>query len=96
MKSYLKFNDQFKEIVLSGQKEVTTRMNFVYYERFMYENHMFEIDSVEKTTVREACQTYYRDEMFDSPDDMFDALKTIYIDVTNDTECRVVKFHKIY
>lgn len=106
--SYMTFNTEFKDIVLSSQKECTTRLitseEFCYYSSFMYESHMFEIDSVERVNVHTACNDHHEEELFASANDMYNKLKEIYVHalhrVTEEqlqsSQCFVVKFHRVY
>lgn len=98
---YIEFLDTFETIVLSSEKEKTTRLittkDFCYYSAFMYKSHRFEIDAVERKSVLRACVEHHKEEMFDSADDMYEALKSIYKDAVNaESECFVISFHRIY
>lgn len=98
---YVEFLEKFEEIVLNETKQKTTRLitteDFCYYEYFMYKSHLFVIDHVERMSIRESCDTYHKDEMFDTSEDMFNELKNIYKEKCNeDSECFVITYHKIY
>jgi len=98
---YVEFNDKFEEIVLNEKKQKTTRLMttevFCYYSEFMYKNHRFEIVSVERMSIKESCDTYYRDEMFESSNDMYEELVRIYKDKVNEqSECFVITYNMIY
>jgi hypothetical protein len=98
---FVEFLDKFEDIVLSEQKEKTTRLitteDFCYYSTFMYKSHMFEITNVERMSTRMSCDTYHTNEMFNTSDDMYDELKRIYKEkVTEESECFVISFKKIY
>lgn len=98
---YIEFLDAFKEIVLNDSKQKTTRLittdHFCYYSEFMYCNHRFVIDSVERKSVSDACTTHYSEEMFATASDMYDVLKSIYKDKCNDeAQCFIISFHRVY
>jgi hypothetical protein len=94
------FSDEFETIVLSEQKQRTTRVTFKYFDTFMYKNHMFIVDDVQTMTTQESCDKYHREEMFETSEDMFNKLVEIYNKktelVTRESRVYVISYHMIY
>lgn len=108
MTSYMTFDEKFQIICESEQKQKTTRLittnDFIYFSRFMYKSHMYEIDNVERMSIRESCDMNFRDEMFNTSDEMYEEIRQIYVvrlkriteEQLSNSQCFVVRFHKIY